>query len=108
MLAGVHTFVDVVSFLWCGGVCATDNSHDAVAHGDIDAVADALSRCADVDTPDAHGHTALHICVQYTQLDCAHLVLSANAHVDAPNPRGCTPLHLAAEAGHTGTVVGTH
>ena len=50
---------------------------------------------ADVDSPNEHGRTPLHVAVSYGHFDSARDLIEAGADVDRPDRRGRSPMHTA-------------
>mmetsp|Transcript_135163 Transcript_135163/g.431991 ORF Transcript_135163/g.431991 Transcript_135163/m.431991 type:complete len:162 (-) Transcript_135163:61-546(-) len=73
---------------------------DAARTGDAQAVADAVKQGATVNSPDAHGWTALHYCAAAGHLEVCKVLVDHCSDVNATLPDFSTPLMLAAEEGH--------
>ena len=83
---------------------ATTEVADAAQRGDREAVRAAITRKADVNTPQVDGSTALHWAVELDDLAMADQLIRAGARVTARSREGVTPLQLAAINGSAAVI----
>ena len=72
----------------------------AASGGNVEIISLLLSRGADVNCTDAHGRSALYICINHLYKDCLpaiRVLLAHGADVNLAAQRGKTPVMMAAE-----------
>jgi ankyrin repeat protein len=89
--------------LSAGSVAAAGNDRglfDAIKSGNRAAIQAALTRTADINTPEPDGTTPLHWAVRGNDLEIVRLLLKAGANAKTANRYGVTPIALAAANGN--------
>ena len=80
----------------------TMSLHEAAKSGDVMAARRMVASGADMDMPDVHGHTPLHMAAGKGQVEVLKVLLEAGADKEAKTVQeGDPPLHAAAGKGDT-------
>ncbi len=99
------TTIAAVVLVGCGNPEADRALVVSIREGDMEAVQQALSDGADVNSKDMMGDNPLHAAAMNGQKEIAELLIAEGAEVNAKGKPGRTPLHWAAYDNHKETVV---
>ena len=95
-----HLLLTTIAAVLLVGNVLADSIHDVVRFRNIQAVKQAITDGADVNSKDGVGRTPFFIAVEYGKKEAADFLIAKGADVNAKQPKsGKTSLHLASSYG---------